>query len=82
MMDEETRKEQIIESNRLIEMAKEVQAIGDKMALLDGANAIRKRIMPIGDYTGHCPECGERVTMTANFCHSCGQRLPKHNWRL
>lgn len=29
-----------------------------------------------------CPECGEPVTMTANYCHSCGQRLPKHNWRL
>lgn len=68
------------EVRRLEEMAEAAAALGDKQALHDGAEALRRMGVPPGEYTGYCPNCRERVTMTARYCRRCGQRLPEHKW--
>lgn len=61
-------------------MAADTDKAYDRMALMDGADAIRRMIEPPGNYTGNCPVCSQRVTMTARYCPSCGQRLPEYRW--
>ena len=57
-------------------MAADTDKAYDRMALIVGADAIRRMVEPPGGYTGHCPVCSQRVTITARFCPNCGQRLP------
>lgn len=44
-------------------------------------DAVRRLVPPTGqEYIGRCPVCGTPVTIVANFCYKCGQKLPE--WKL